>query len=67
MSNQDQPGYSKGLPDLLSTTDVLQTLAISRRTLGRLVKRGVLPVVYVDRRPRFLPEDVWRFVRSRRE
>jgi hypothetical protein len=41
-------------------------LCVSRKTLWRLVSSGQLPVVYLDRRPRFLLEDVWGFVQSRR-
>jgi hypothetical protein len=41
-------------------------LCVSRKTLWRLVSSGELPVVYLDRRPRFLAEDVLGFVRSRR-
>jgi hypothetical protein len=41
-------------------------LGVSNRTLDRLARSGALPVVYVDRRPRFLASDVARFVRSRR-
>jgi hypothetical protein len=66
----ETPEASKGnaavLPSLLSRDEVQQILCISRKTLWRLVSSGTLPVVYVDSRPRFLPEDVWEFVRSRR-
>jgi predicted DNA-binding transcriptional regulator AlpA len=55
-----------GLPRLLSRAEVEQMLCVSRKTLWRLVQRGTLPAVYLDRRPRFLPEDVWAFVLSRR-
>jgi hypothetical protein len=36
------------------------------RTLDRLVRAGALPVVYLDRRPRFLAEDVQALIRARR-
>jgi excisionase family DNA binding protein len=51
---------------LLRRAEVADILGISRRTLDRLVRAGALPVVYVDRRPRFLAEDIRIFVRSRR-
>jgi predicted DNA-binding transcriptional regulator AlpA len=54
------------LPELLSRAQVQEILSISRQSLWRLVKQGALPAVYLDRRPRFLTEDVWQFVRSRR-
>jgi excisionase family DNA binding protein len=54
-------------PRLLGRSEVAALLGISRQTLDRLVKAGSLPVVRLDRRPRFLPEDVDAFVRSRRK
>lgn len=66
MSSQDHLGYPEGLPALLSRAEVQQILCVSGKTLWRLVQSGKLPVVYIDRRPRFLPEDVWAFVRSQR-
>jgi excisionase family DNA binding protein len=46
---------------------VAERLGISRQTLDRLVKAGALPVVRLDRRRRFLPEDVEALVRARRK
>jgi predicted DNA-binding transcriptional regulator AlpA len=66
MSVQDEPGYRGGLPGLLTAAEVLQILAISRKTLWRLVRSGQLPVVYLDRRPRYLAEDVAALICSRR-
>jgi hypothetical protein len=66
MSPQDHLGYREGLPVLLSRAEAQQILCVSGKTLWRLVQSGKLPVVYIDRRPRFLPEDVWELVRSRR-
>jgi excisionase family DNA binding protein len=51
---------------LLRRSEVAELLGFSTRTLDRLVQSGALPVVRVDRRPRFLMEDVEGFVRSRR-
>jgi excisionase family DNA binding protein len=42
-------------------------LGVSRKTLWRIVRSGELPAVYVDRRPRFLAEDVAAFIASRRQ
>jgi excisionase family DNA binding protein len=42
-------------------------LGVSRKTLWRIVRSGDLPVVRIDRRPRFLVEDVDAFVESRRK
>lgn len=52
---------------LLQRSEVAETLGVSRRTLDRLTKAGKLPVVYIDRRPRYLAEDVIEFVESRRK
>jgi hypothetical protein len=41
-------------------------LGVSRKTLWRIVRSGALPAVYVDRRPKFLAEDVALFIASRR-
>jgi hypothetical protein len=51
---------------LLRRAEVADLLGVSCRTLDRLVRAGALPVVYIDRRPRYLAEDVRAFVRSRR-
>jgi excisionase family DNA binding protein len=42
-------------------------LGVSRKTLWRIVRSGDLPVVRIDRRPRFLVADVDAFVESRRK
>lgn len=52
---------------LLGRSEVASRLGISKMTLDRIVKAGALPVVRIDSRPRFLPEDVAEFVRSRRD
>ena len=54
------------IPRLLGRAEVAAQLGISRQTLDRLVKAGALPVVRLDRRRRFLPEDVETLVQSRR-
>jgi len=51
---------------LLSREQVEQLLSVSRAQLWRLVRSGDLPVVYLDRRPRFLAEDIENFIRSGR-
>jgi excisionase family DNA binding protein len=54
-------------PKLLRRAEVADLLAMSRRTVDRLVRAGELPVVYVDRMPRFLADDVRALVRARRK
>jgi excisionase family DNA binding protein len=53
-------------PRLLRRSEVADLLGVSRRTLDRLAQAGAIPVVYIDRRPRYLAEDVATFVRERR-
>jgi excisionase family DNA binding protein len=59
-------GTTQDFPGLLARTQVAKLLGISTRTLDRLVRSGDLPAVRLDRRPRFLPEDVEILIRSRR-
>ena len=66
MSHEAPPGYASSRPELLSRAETERILCVSRKTLWRLVASGVLPVVYLDRRPRFLSDDVWAYVLSRR-
>lgn len=61
------PGMSiHDSPRLLGRAEVAAQLGISYRTLDRLVRAGSLPVVRIDRRPRFLGADVEHLVRDRR-
>ncbi len=53
-------------PRLLGRSEAAAMLDMSRGQLDRLTKAGVLPVIHIDRRPRFLPEDIEAFIRSRR-
>ena len=41
-------------------------LNVSVPQLDRLARAGLLPVVYIDRRPRFLEADIEAFIESRR-
>jgi excisionase family DNA binding protein len=54
-------------PRLLRRPEVAEQLGVSSRTLDRLVRAGILPVVYIDRRPRYVAEDVEQLIRSRRK
>ena len=54
---------TQSTPRLLGRSEVAERLGISRQTLDRLVKAGALPVVGLDRRRRFLPEDVEALIR----
>jgi excisionase family DNA binding protein len=51
---------------LLRRREVARVLAVSVRSVDRLVQKGVLPVVELDRRPRFLDSDVEELIKSRR-
>jgi excisionase family DNA binding protein len=53
-------------PRLLRRSEVADLLGVSRRTVDRLVRAGALPVVYLDRRPRYVATDVAALVRARR-
>jgi hypothetical protein len=55
-----QPGTT-----LLRRAEVERQLRVSRATLWRLVRSGALPAVYLDRRPRFRPEDIRALVIGR--
>jgi predicted DNA-binding transcriptional regulator AlpA len=54
------------IPRLLRRVQVADLLGVSPRTLDRIVRAGELPVVRIDRMPRFCPEDVRALIRSRR-
>jgi excisionase family DNA binding protein len=49
-------------PDLLSTAQVAELLAISRETATGLVRRGELDATHVGRELRIAAQSVWRFV-----
>lgn len=51
---------------LLRRTEVARLLGCSKVTVDRLVRAGALPVIRIDRMPRFLPEDVEALICSRR-
>lgn len=50
---------------LLTTTDVLAFLPVSRPTLLRLVQSKQLPCIRVGRRVLFRPEDLRAFLEAR--
>ena len=52
---------------LLTTAQVAELLAVSERTVKRLVGRGGLRCVRLGRSLRFDPADVSRFVAARKE
>jgi hypothetical protein len=60
------PMNTHGTSSLLGRREAATRLACSLATLDRLVRAGSLPVVYLDRRPRYLAEDVAALVHSRR-
>ena len=52
---------------LLQRAEVADLLGMSRRQLDRLTRAGAIPVVEIDRRPRYLIEDIEAFILSRRK
>jgi len=69
-STSSAPGISgppaTALAPLLDYDELAGILGLSRRQVGRLVKRGELPVVRLGRAVRFAPSDVLAYVESRR-
>lgn len=55
------------LEPLLTVASVCELLDVSRQTLYRLVQRGELIPIRVSRSPRFVQEDVRRYVDGQRE
>lgn len=51
---------------LLSKGQVREALNCSMRSVDKWMKDGSLPVVWLDRRPRFDPEDVRAFCQGRK-
>jgi excisionase family DNA binding protein len=51
---------------LLTIADLAVYLNTSRSTIYRLIRQGSLRPIYFNDRPRFLAEDVWEFVQSRK-
>lgn len=51
---------------LMSKTQVCEALNCSMRSVDKWMKDGSLPVVWLDRRPRFDPEDVRAFCQGRK-
>jgi|GEM_PF-4308743 len=51
---------------LMSKSQVREALNCSMRSVDKWMKDGSLPVVWLDRRPRFDPEDVRAFCQGRK-
>ena len=49
-------------PEVLTTTQVAQLLAVERQTVIRMIDRGELRAARVGRLWRIAPEDVWPLV-----
>jgi excisionase family DNA binding protein len=49
-------------PEVLSTTQVAELLAIDRQTVLRMIDRDELPASRVGKVWRIAPEDIWPFV-----
>ncbi|MGI8863892.1 MAG: helix-turn-helix domain-containing protein [Solirubrobacteraceae bacterium] len=52
---------------MLTRDDTAVYLAVSKRTLDRLVQAGELPTYRISGHRRFRIEDIERFIRSRKE
>ena len=52
---------------MLTRDDTAAYLAVSKRTLDRLVQAGDLPTYRISGHRRFRIEDIERFIRSRKE
>ena len=57
----------RGLTRLLCTRDVALFLGVHEQTVRRMAGRGELPCVRVGSRLRFVPSDITRWVRQRKE
>ena len=71
-SKGSNPGHYQGttspsMEPLLTPRDVAKLLRVSERTVRRLVDERSLPCVRFGRSVRFLPSDVFRWLRVRRE
>lgn len=53
--------------NLMTTDDLAEYLAISRHSVYRLIKSGVIPTVRVGHRIRFRPVDVEEFLNRVRQ
>jgi excisionase family DNA binding protein len=52
---------------MLTRDDTAAYLAVSKRTLDRLVQAGEIPTYRISGHRRFRIEDIERFIRSRKE
>lgn len=60
-------GEHSGVPQLMRLAQVAEYLALSERTVRRLVARRALPCVHIGGVLRFDQADVFRFVAARKE
>ena len=68
----DNPQYAgasemTAVKPMLTRDDTAAYLAVSKRTLDRLVQAGELPTYRISGHRRFRIEDIERFIRSRKE
>lgn len=61
MTSKADPGIQ-----LLTVTEVAETLSISEKTVRRLIDAGELPVIKLGRLVRIDPRDLDRFIASHR-
>jgi excisionase family DNA binding protein len=69
VNNPQYAGASEmtGVRPMLTRDDTAAYLAVSKRTLDRLVQAGELPTYRISGHRRFRIEDIERFIRSRKE
>jgi excisionase family DNA binding protein len=69
MTDQGDTGApTEGTGPLLEPSAVAETLGVSLATVKRLTASGALPHVRVtQRRPRYLTDDITRFIEARRQ
>jgi excisionase family DNA binding protein len=60
-------GYAAAPTALLTVNTAASTLAVSRRTIYRLVSQGALPAVRVGERLRFRPQEIDAYLERNRE
>jgi excisionase family DNA binding protein len=67
IAGQSSEGADRRPRPMLTRDDTAAYLAVSKRTLDRLVHAGELPAYRISGHRRFRVEDLERFIRSKRE
>ncbi len=66
-SGQSSDGADRRSPPMLTRDDTATYLAVSKRTLDRLVQAGELPAYRIGGHRRFRIEDIDLFIKKRME